>query len=216
MNINTFLLLGTVLCLGTTLIVFFLQYIAHFENLWWSNHTRFGSVSVHTYKPPHGVIPKRGILVLTAGWKYAESNKCPLILSVGKTTPGTSTEAEIYRDYAYKKFGNSVTIIIGEDPNVRETAGEVAETLKRCREINSQTHLIVALAPHVARVRMIWRKCLGNNLFSPQNSPRIYFLPVKGPWRYWVWEALMLCLHFLAPPGSRQQNLLLDIIGRKG
>jgi hypothetical protein len=182
-------------------------------SLWRKKSSRPNTVSVHTYKPNNSVIPPRGWLVLKEGCSLASKYNCPLILSVGKTVSGeTRMESEIYRDGACSRFGTSgVSIITGGNPGVRETLGEVSETLVICHRFDSKEHIAIGLTPHMARIRLLWHRV------HPENqNPHITFLPVSGPWKYWLWETAMLCLYAVAPPGSKLQGLLLNIVGRKG
>ncbi|OGZ45548.1 MAG: hypothetical protein A3C84_04120 [Candidatus Ryanbacteria bacterium RIFCSPHIGHO2_02_FULL_48_12] len=104
-----------------------------------------------------------------------------------------------------------MSIITGDDPSVRETYGEVLKTLETCRKFGSKRHLAVGLAPHITRIRLLWRKA-----HPAYADPQVFFLPVEGPWEYWLWETAMLCLYLVAPPGSRAQKFLLDLGRRKG
>lgn len=171
------------------------------------------SCSAHTRKPACSIVPLCGQLILAASIRLAREAGCPLILSAGKTVPGeTRTEAQIYRDEALAKFGaGNLQIITGMAPNIRETLGEARETNAACGRLGSKCHVAVALAPHIGRVRRAWRKANPLNM-----NPEVYFFPVKGPWEYWLWEALVLCGHLIFPAGSRRQALLLDLVGRRG
>ena len=208
--LEAFLLGAFFLAILMLVLIVFLQKVAREE---YKRYVRNGvapsSLSVHTYKPVNGTIPLRGWLVLEAGYNLAKKHSCPLILSVGNTG-GLVTEACIYKAGAHQRFGTDVQILVGDDVTVRETSGEVGQTLAMCRSIASRRHLVIGLAPHIARIRLIWRK------FNFEQNPEIDFLPVYGPWKYWIWEAVMLCLHFIVPPGSRAQWILLNIVRRKG
>ncbi|MEK7641668.1 MAG: hypothetical protein AAB365_01585 [Patescibacteria group bacterium] len=186
------------------------EYKLHWKNI--------QTVSVHTYKPRNSVVPYRGWLVLTKGYNVAASHNIPLILSVGNTVPGElRTEAEMYRDALVNRFGpnHGVQVIVARNRSVRETFGEVKETQKEIWRLGSSKHAVIGLAPHIARICLLWRRAT-KAIPEPKRAD-ILFVPVsKGPLRYWFWEAAMLWMHFIAPPESRLQNWLLDLVGRKG
>ncbi len=172
--------------------------------------TKPTSVSVHTYKPKDGIIPYRGQCVLDRAMKFARLYNCPLILSVGLTNDIAVMEAEIY-EAEVARFAPDITVIIGKDPFVRETAAEAREAQRICHKLDSSLNLVVALQPHAARIEAIWKKLLRND-----DKLTVYIVPVKGPAKYWIWETCMFIMHFLAPPGSKRQSLILDLVGRKG
>jgi|GEM_PF-3341513 len=176
---------------------------------WRTSQSRVDIVSVHTFKPRNGRIPFRGQLVLHMACLQALRHKCPLILSVGRTIPGVLTEAQIYANEAARRYP-LVTVSVGQDETARETLSEAREALRISKKRCCSTHLVVGLAPHLARIRIVWK------LVNPALDTEVLFLPVPGAVRYWVWEACMLCLYIVAPPGSRAQGFLLDLVGRKG
>lgn len=199
--------------LACSLLLFYMWGAARTERRRFRDHERrLTSVSVHTYKPDNAIVPDRGWLVLHKGFLLANLNNCPLFLAVGKTVVGESrTEAEIYRDASMKELRPAPLIITGKDPTIRETLGEARETISLCKAMGSTRHAAIMLAPHVARTRLLWHK-----VHPTMNDPEVFLVPVDGPFRYWLWEALMLCVHFIAPPGSKRQGFLLKNVGRKG
>lgn len=171
------------------------------------------AIVIHTYYCAGGQIPERGWEVLDRGLTFARRTASPIILTIGNTIPGfPKTEAEIYRDGARAELSadSTVQFLLGNDHSIRETYGEAREALWIATNIEARTILVVGSWPHLARIRIIWQSLIWQDI-----QDRIYFLPVRVPARYWFWEVLMFAFHFIAPPRSRRQKWLLDILGRK-
>lgn len=177
---------------------------------------RAETVSLHTYQPgPNGIIPQRGGVVLHKAVELARELRAPLILSVGRTCPDTRgrTEAQIYKEAALDWILNAqgVEFVLGDDPSIRETEGEIRKTLELVKRRGSRSHLVIISEPHLARARMLWLK-----IHPEMEGPCVHFCPVKIQARFWVWEAVMTYIQICIPPGSAVHNWLLDVTGRKG
>src|SRR3990167_3015605 len=94
------------------------------------------AVMVHTFCPKNSIVPLRGRLVANKGYDLAKSLNIPLLMTVGKTVQKESRkECEIYHDFLLKTRGQSVKIITGENPQIRDTFGETNEALRLCRKL---------------------------------------------------------------------------------
>ncbi len=171
---------------------------------------------VHTYCPKDSIVPARGLDVLRWGIKKARTKcYCPLIMTVGRTVPSdTRSEAQIYKKEALRMMNldYDVKIIVGADMAARDSADEIAEANRICRERGFKKLTVVALKPHlVLRLKRKWKA---------ENKDGWYTFTFSSPdqyqKKYWIWEFCMMVLEFFLPPGSRRRNLVLNIAGRKG
>jgi hypothetical protein len=212
-------ILATLLCSAGCFVVVAIGCLIYMQSVARDEKNRFVTsrdkpllVAVHTYFCKHGIVPKRGQLTLRQGVTFASRLHCPLVMTIGHTIPGSvSTEAQVYMDWALEELqAYDVQFLLGRDNSVRETGGEVREAYSIARQATSGVVLVVASEPHVARCRLIWK-----SVVPPEDFPHIYFWPVKIPAIYWLWELLMMSVHVGAPPGSRRQRFLLNVVGRK-
>jgi len=175
------------------------------------------AVLVHTYKPTNGEIPDRGQAVLERGWLLAEYYKRPLLLVCGHTVPGEKrTEGAMYRDYALRNFGDAVNILLGEDPAVRDTAGETKEAIRIARTLDARHLLVIASRPHLYRVSALWQNIQRNFAGLRRNDLYVVFYGEQCPAEYYLWEFTMLILEKFLPVGSRRRDFVLNLVGRRG
>lgn len=171
----------------------------------------FDTVSVYVPKSHGSVITERGWIILEEGVNYASKCGAPLILMFGQTVSSKRrAETLVYRIGASDRF-EFTDIIPVYDPLVRETSGEVEQTLKICREQASGRHLVIGPEPQIARIRLLWKRARTGSA-----NPKIIYLPVEGPWQYWIWETFMLLICLAGAPKYKLKRLLSGKIGRKG
>jgi len=168
-------------------------------------------IAVHTYKPPHGVIPRRGRLVALEAKFMVDIFECPVLLAVGRTVRHeTRTEAEIYRDYLYE-IDQKIKFIFGEKDEVRDTKSETEEMFRLCQVYDFNHVLVLGAWPHLgSRIIDYWQAV------NQDQKLRVEFIGVKIPFYFYWWEALMWLAEKIIPPGSRRRQLVLDVSGRRG
>jgi hypothetical protein len=177
-----------------------------------SDLSDFDTISAHTYKPDNAVVPARGWIILGEVHEAIKRYGCKVLFNVGHTVSGERrTESEIYRDAYVSRYGHDAEIIVAADESVRETQAEVFHTVERIEELHSHRHMLIILAPHLKRAMKSWKR------FLPlRYGAEMVIKPVPAPARYWIWEALMLVIVFFLPPGSKRQEFVLTMVGRKG
>ena len=172
-------------------------------------------VLLHTYCPKNSIVPIRGQKVAKKAYHIAKLLQAPIVLTVGHTVPVEErTEAEIYRDYIYENLGNDVEIILGNDPNVRDTLGETLESIKIMKQYDFKTFVRIATTPHlIFRIMPLWSKMETPSILS-------HFIGVNTP-KYYLWEITMMIIEDfinLLPKklSLKTRNFLLDMGNRKG
>ena len=168
-------------------------------------------IALHTYKPPDGVIPRRGTLMALEAKILASIFDCPILLAVGKTVRHeTRTESEIYRDHL-RQFDPDLKFVFGEKDEVRDTKSETDEMFRLCQVHDFNHVLVLGAWPHLgSRIIDYWQAV------NYDQKLRVEFIGVKIPFYFYWWESLMWLAEKIIPPGSRRRQLVLDIIGRRG
>lgn len=120
----------------------------------------FDCIIVHTACPKRDVdsLPLRGRLIILAALTIAKWSRKPIILAVGKTVKGYPLkECEIYARFLREKhyFTN---VILGTDPDARDTKREAIEAHRLCLEHGFKKPLRVCGRYHLARVSWHWNR----------------------------------------------------------
>ncbi len=172
----------------------------------------YDAIMMHSYCPGKESehLPYRGRLLIFTAYALSKRFKCPIILTVGKTVPGSPlSESEIYKNYL-QRIDNDCPIILGRDSRARDTWGETIEAYRRAQESGCKRLLILGTRPHLARIVRIWKQV------NKEKKLCLYFLGVYTPLYYYIQETMAWYAEKMLPPGSRRRNTVLNILGRHG
>lgn len=172
----------------------------------------YDAIMMHSYCPGKESehLPMRGRLLALAAYGLSKRLKCPIMLTVGKTVPGSSlNESEIYKNYL-RRMDNACPIILGRDSRARDTWGETVEAYRRTQELGYKRLLVLGTRPHLARIAIIWKQ------INKEERNCLYFLGVYAPAHYYIQETMAWYFEKILPPNSYGRKTLLDALGRHG
>jgi len=186
----------------------------------------FDAICVHTYCPKGDVenLPLRGRLTIHQAYLLAYRSQKPILLAVGHTVPGEQrTEAEIYASFLERNYGFK-DVILGTDPEARDTAREADEMFRLCKNNGFATVVRFGARPHLARISWHWNRA---NWFRPKNSETVktYFVGVYVPAMLYFFEVSFFLvdmglqfadLYLPQRLSKGLRDLLLNVINRKG
>lgn len=200
----------------------------------------FDCVAVHTYCPKKDTIrlPLRGRLTIQAAYLLALRANVPILLAVGHTIPGDPrTEGQIYADFLYRNC-DFTNVILGEDPDARDTAREAKEMHRLCMVHGFKKVMRFGARYHLARISWHWNRINGwgtRNYFKTifwywlhpgsQETLKTYFVGVYVPAYLYFFEVpfflVDMCLQFAdmylpAKISKVLRDKMLNIINRKG
>ncbi len=169
-------------------------------------------IFIHTCEQRYGKFPRRGRLLLEKARLESSRNRVPVLMTSGHSGYSLDgrkvTEAEYFRQTAWETLGYDFLIILGDNHEVRTTAGEVDEGIIESEKRGAKGVLVICTRPHLARVRHTWEEINENGL-------EIVFAGVYAPIASYFWEALTFFVRLLVPAGTRREAWLLDLKGRR-
>lgn len=200
----------------------------------------FDAICVHTYCPKEDVekLPLRGRLTIHQAYLLALRSQKPILLAVGHTVPGEKrTEAQIYASFLKRTYGFK-NVIIGSDPDARDTASEADEMLRLCKIHGFTKVMRFGSRPHLARISWHWNRVNGgktlnyfrtifSHWFHPKGNETVktYFVGVYVPAPLYFFEVpfflvdmgLQFADLYLPQRFSKGlRGMMLNIINRKG
>ncbi|MDO8594572.1 MAG: hypothetical protein Q7R93_03585 [bacterium] len=231
-------------CASIALVVFYLWHTANtigtditlFRDGW----RDFDCVAVHTYCPKRDThsLPLRGRLTIHYAYLLAQRSGKPILLAVGNTVASEKRmESQIYADFLKRNYGFT-NVILGTDPDARDTVREANEMHRLCETHGFKTIIRFGIRPHLARISWHWNRInRGGTLdyfgtilwywFHPKGQERIktYFVGVYCPVYLYLFEVpffvvdmgLQLADLYLPKVVSvGLRNMMLRVINRRG
>lgn len=198
----------------------------------------FDCIAVHTYCPTGETenLPLRGRLTIHQAYLLASRSQKPILLAVGNTVPGDKRmESEIYASFLRRVYGFT-NVVLGDDPDARDTAREAAEMHRLCEAHGFKTVMRFGSRPHLARISWYWNRVNGGSTwnyfktifwhwFPERETLKTYYVGVYVPAYLYFFEvpfflvdmALQFVELYLPKWFSKGlRNLMLNILNRKG